>query len=150
MLGAMGDLTPPSSSLYWFPQNEEQLPLKAWAEQHSGGSDSSFNGGIAGHGLGFSRLLAGLPALPLEERIEAGKFYWAEDSPQLKLMSEGRGYRNMMNNEMRSDFDKPNAWREISNPNGGGSSSVVEELKAENEALRSELAALKAQGGSKL
>jgi hypothetical protein len=43
LLGAMGDLTPPSSSLYWFPQSDEQLPLKAWAEQHSSGSGTDIS-----------------------------------------------------------------------------------------------------------
>eukprot|EP01051_Picozoa_sp_SAG22_P006311 SAG22_NODE_407_length_10957_cov_5.081691_4_plen_453_part_00 len=32
LLGAMGDLTPPASSLYWFPQSEAQVPLKRWYE----------------------------------------------------------------------------------------------------------------------
>ena len=55
-----------------------------------------------------------------------------------------------MNKDMRSEFDRPGAWREITGAkrlNGGD----VEGLKAENEALRAELSALKkAQGGSKL
>lgn len=71
----MGDMTPISSSLYWFPQSEEQVPLKRWYEGRTlsladagMGNDAEvdddiFNGGIAGHGLGFSRVLAGLPRL---------------------------------------------------------------------------------------
>lgn len=83
-LGAMGDLTPTSSSFYWFPQSEQQVPLKQWyearvlsltrsgnaaiadEEQETTEKDSEhevFNGGIMGHGIGFSRILAGLPGL---------------------------------------------------------------------------------------
>ena len=78
----MGDLTPTSSSFYWFPQSEEQVPLKHWYEArtltlttteniNAGTADDEedaserdvFNGGIMGHGIGFSRILAGLPGL---------------------------------------------------------------------------------------
>ena len=79
----MGDLTPPSSSFYWFPQSEEQVPLKQWYEVQtlpSGSGNASticktededeeeeerdgFNGGIMGHGIGFSRILAAMPGL---------------------------------------------------------------------------------------
>ena len=81
----MGDLTPVSSSFYWFPQSEEQVPLKCWyeartlapiethdtgildeaAEEQNAKEDAHevFNGGIMGHGIGFSRILARLPEL---------------------------------------------------------------------------------------
>ena len=78
----MGDLTPNSSSFYWFPQSEEQVPLKHWYEErtltltnteniNAGTADDEneasehdvSNGGIMGHGIGFSRILAGLPGL---------------------------------------------------------------------------------------
>jgi hypothetical protein len=155
LLGAMGDLTPTSSSLYWFPEREAQVPLKQWYEERA----QTANGGIMGHGLGFSRVLAGLPGLPLDERLRAAKILWAHDSPQYARMKEGRGYRNMMNVSLHNSpgvVDRPGAWRQIREPTsdpGELQGAAVLALRTENDALKAEVAALRAAhaaSGSKL
>ena len=83
---------------------------------------------------------------PLDERLRVAKILWAKDSPQYTRMQEGRGYRNMMNTSMHNNaevIDRQGAWRQIRQPELKDSAA----LRMENEALKAELAALKAKGG---
>jgi hypothetical protein len=120
LLGAMGDLSAPREAHYWFPSSDEQVPLKAWAEEQlqkaGSGAAAQHNGGTTGHGVGFSRGLVDLAALPLGERRQAAKRVFAKDAPQLVHMAEGQGgYRNLMNGDVSwlANEGKPGAWRDI-------------------------------------
>ena len=84
---------------------------------------------------------------PLDERLRAAKILWAKDSPQYSRMQDGRGYRNMMNTSMhnRADIiDRQGAWQQIRPPEIEDSAT----LRTENEALKAELAALKAKASA--
>lgn len=62
-------------------------------------------------------------------------------------MKGGRGYRNMMNTDMHNSpevVDRPRAWREIRNPELEDAAT----LRAQNAALKAELAALRAAASS--
>ena len=98
-------------SIIRFPASLEQVPLHAWAVERQplpelGGGTSAahaFGGGTQGHGVSHLRALAwgapahGLAHISLEERLQMAHRYFGADSPQLKLMGKGTGYRNFMN-----------------------------------------------------
>ena len=157
LLGAMGDLSPPIGSHFWFPRDKEQLPLKAWAEGRMQ-SGQSHRWGCTGNGVSFSRVLFGRSGsvtagqeMTLPQRLESARVCLDSESAHFTRMQEGLGYRNLMNTDMQPEFLRKGAWKGLvlpplpPPPPAPASSAADVELRTENERLAAENAMLLAK-----
>ena len=116
LLGGRGDITDGSAITgpkdYWFPASLDQVPLHGWAAERQPlpelgeGTNPKLavGGGTQGHGVSHLRALAwggpgtaaGPAGMTSEAKLQTAHRFFGVDSPQLKLMDEGQGYRNFM------------------------------------------------------